>query len=122
MNSVLLGNLKLSLQSAALPAPQPASPVQLALSPDQYEKPLALSPLTTSGAPVISFEIEVPRKPICWCVRLSLFGETAGVQHNRLLLQVDLYLLACVIHEINIIFIASKSGEMTRIRSMKLFL
>lgn len=33
MNSVLLGNLKLSLQSAALPAPQPAPPVQLALSP-----------------------------------------------------------------------------------------
>lgn len=33
MTWVLLGNLKLSLQSAALPAPQPAPPVQLALSP-----------------------------------------------------------------------------------------
>lgn len=110
MFSVLLSNLKLSLQSVALPAPQPAPPVQLALSPDEYEKPLALSPLTTTGAPVIRFEIEVPRKPICWCVRLSLFGKITGSMHNRLLLQVDVYPLACVIHEINIFYIAQKSG------------
>lgn len=110
MNSVLLGNLKLSLQSAALPAPPPAPPVQLALSPDEYEKPFALSPLTTIGAPVIRFEIEVPRKPICWCVRLPLFVETTGSMYNRLLLQVDLYLLACVIYEINI-FLLHKSQD-----------
>lgn len=53
---------------------------------------------------MIRFEIEVPRKPICWCVRLSLFGETTGSMYNRLLLQLDLYLPACIIHETNIFY------------------
>lgn len=109
MTSVLLGNPKLSLPSATLPAPRPAPPVQLALSPSDtrgmnMKKPPALSLLTTLVATVIRFEIEVPRRPMCRCVGLSLFGKTAGLMHNRLLLQVVLYLLTRVVREISFIY------------------
>lgn len=53
---------------------------------------------------MIRFEIEVPRKPICWCVRLSLFGETTGSMYNRLLFQLDSNLPACIIHETNLFY------------------
>lgn len=103
MISVLLGNLKLSLQSAMLPAPGPAPPVQLALSPSDTRetnmKSLSLCLPSTLVATVIRFEIEVPCKLICRCVGVSLFGKTMGSMHIRLLLQVDLYLLTHVVSE-----------------------
>lgn len=74
MNSVLLGNPKLfcSQQHYLLPKCQLFQRswhlVRLTRERDEYEKPLALSPLTAIPAAVIRFEIEVPRKLICLLV------------------------------------------------------